>query len=69
MPADGGEDLLELARGGDRLPVRALVHADREDPPDAGIAGRGDELGVGRLAGAEVCVAVDHSPQYRGRDD
>ena len=62
MTADGGKDLSWPAPAAIASRLTALVHADREDPLDAGGERLGDELGVRRLTGAEVGVAVDHEP-------
>ena len=63
MPADAGENIVVSFGGGDRLAVGALLEPDREDPPYAGVARRGDQLGVGRLTDREVRVGVDHANQ------
>ena len=60
VAADAGEHARRGLGGGDRLAVRPLVEADREDPLHAGGARRGHQLGIVGLAEAEVGVGIDH---------
>jgi hypothetical protein len=60
MSPDRREHPLVLIRGADRLRIRVLAETDGEDPPDAHNARRLHQLGLGRLAEAEVGVGIDH---------
>ncbi len=60
MPADGGVDLREVLGRSQGCPAAGAVEADGEDPLHARLGGRGDELGVRRLAQLQMRVAVDH---------
>ena len=60
MAADGGEDLVEALRGGERRAAALGVHPDREDAVHARLARRGHQLVLGRGAVVEVGVRVDH---------
>ena len=60
VAADRGEHPLIRLRRADGSRVRVLAKADGQDPIDPGVAGRGDQLRLGRLAEPEVRVSVDH---------
>ena len=65
MPADAREDRVVRPRERDRPLVRLLVEPDREDPPDPGLPGPGDQVLRRVVAEAEVSVRIDHAGQCR----
>ena len=60
VPADRGVDLGKVLGRRERGAARGTVGPDRQQPGHPRLGGRGDELGVGRLAEFEMRVAVDH---------
>ena len=54
--------VLEVGGGGG---VRVLAQANGEDALHPGIGGRGDQLGIGRLAEREMGVGIDHESSLR----
>ena len=65
MPADAREHRVVRQRERDRPLVRLLVEPDREDPPDPGLSGPGDQVLRRVVAEAEVSVRIDHAGQCR----
>ncbi len=65
MPSDAREDRLVRPGEPDGPLVRLLVEPDREDPPDPGLRGPGDQVLRRVVAEAEVSVRIDHAGQCR----
>src|SRR5215211_9152558 len=63
VPADGGEDRFVRLRGGDGRRIRVLPQPHGEDPANTRLAGRLDQLLLGRLAEPEMGMGVDHRPR------
>ena len=61
MAADRRPDAREALGRGERGAAALGVGADRQHPLDARLARRRDELLIGRGAGVEVGVGVDHA--------